>query len=72
MIRILLYVAIGLLILFAFKFFKLLSNYKSGSRPNIDDLKERAANLKNKYKNVQDADFRDITSSEDENDSSKK
>lgn len=72
MIRILLYAAIGFLILFAFRFFKLLSNYKSGSKPNIDDLKERAANLKNKYKNVQEADFRDITSSEDENDSSKK
>lgn len=72
MIRILLYAAIAFLILFAFRFFKLLSNYKSGSRPNIDDLKERAANLKNKYKNVQEADFRDVTSSEDENDSSKK
>ncbi|MCL4279440.1 MAG: hypothetical protein KJZ60_07095 [Ignavibacteriaceae bacterium] len=49
-----------------------MSNYKSGSRPNVDDLKERAANLKNKYKNVQEADFRDITSSEDETESPKK
>ena len=66
------YAAIVILVLFAVRFFKLLSSYKSGSRPNIDDLKERAANLKNKYKNVQEADFRDISSSEDDNDSSKK
>ncbi|MBV6420307.1 MAG: hypothetical protein DAHOPDDO_01548 [Ignavibacteriaceae bacterium] len=72
MTRIILYAAIAILVLFAFKFFKLMSNYKSGSRPNVDDLKERAANLKNKYKNVQEADFRDITSSEDETESPKK
>ncbi|GIK61239.1 MAG: hypothetical protein HND39_10030 [Ignavibacteriota bacterium] len=72
MTRIILYGAIAILVLFAFKFFKLMSNYKSGSRPNVDDLKERAANLKNKYKNVQEADFRDITSSEDETESPKK
>jgi len=70
MIRILLYAAIAMLVLFAFRFFKLLSGYKSGSRPSVDDLKEKAASLKNKYKNVQEADYRDI-SSEDENDSSK-
>jgi hypothetical protein len=50
----------------------LLSSYKSGSRPNVDDLKDRAANLKNKYKNVEEADFRDITSSDDESDLSEK
>jgi len=49
-----------------------LSSYKSGSRPNVDDLKDRAANLKNKYKNVEEADFRDITSSDEESDPSKK
>ena len=70
MIRILLYAAIAMLVLFAFRFFKLLSGYKSGSRPSVDDLKEKATSLKNKYKNVQEADYRDI-SSEDENDSSK-
>jgi len=70
MIRILLYAAIAMLVLFAFRFFKLLSGYKSGSRPSVDDLKEKAASLKNKYKNVQEADYRDI-SSEDESDSSK-
>jgi hypothetical protein len=70
MIRILLYAAIAMLVLFAFRFFKLLSGYKSGSRPSVDDLKEKAAHLKNKYKNVQEADYRDI-SSEDESDSSK-
>lgn len=72
MIRILLYLAIVALVLFAIRFFKLMSNYKSASRPSVDDLKEKAANLKNKYKNIQEADFRDITSSEDETDSPKK
>jgi hypothetical protein len=72
MIRILLYAAIAMLVLFAIKFFKLMSNYKSASRPGVDDLKEKAASLKNKYKNIQEADFRDITSSEDETDSPKK
>ena len=70
MIRILLYAAIAMLVLFAIRFFKLLSGYKSSSRPSVDDLKEKAASLKNKYKNVQEADYRDI-SSEDESDSSK-
>ena len=72
MIRIILYGAIAILIFFAFRFFKLLSSYKSGSRPNVDDFKDRAANLKNKYKNVEEADFRDITSSDEESDPSKK
>jgi hypothetical protein len=72
LIRLLLYGAIAVLIIFAFRFFKLLSNYKSGSRPNINDLKDRAEHLKNKYKNVEEANFRDITSSDDENDSSSK
>ena len=72
MIRIILYAAIAILVIFAIKFYKLLSNYKSGSRPNVNDLKDRAEHLKNKYKNVQEADFKDITSSDDENESSKK
>jgi hypothetical protein len=72
MIRIILYAAIAILVIFALRFFKLMSNYKSGSRPSVDDLKEKATNLKNKYKNVQEADFRDITSAEDDKDSIKK
>jgi len=48
------------------------TNFKSNSRPNINDLKDRAEHLKNKYKNVEEADFRDITSSDDENENSKK
>jgi len=72
LIRLILYAAIGILIFFAYRLFKLLTDFKSGSRPNIDDLKDRAEHLKNKYKNVQEADFKDITSSEDENETSKK
>ncbi|MCW8805563.1 MAG: hypothetical protein OQK56_03800, partial [Ignavibacteriaceae bacterium] len=63
MIRIIIYAAIAILVFFAYRFFKLLTSYKSGSRPNVNDLKDRAEQLKNKYKNVEEADFRDITSS---------
>ncbi len=72
MTRIILIGAIVILAIFAFRFFKLISNFKSGSRPNINDLKDRAEYLKNKYKNVEEADFKDITSSDDKSDSSKK
>ncbi len=72
MIRIIIYAAIAMLIIFAYRFIKLMMNYKSSSRPNVDDLKERAANLKNKYKNIEEADFREIKNSEDESDSSGK
>jgi hypothetical protein len=69
LIKIILYGAIVILIFFAFRFFKLLSNLKSASKPNIDDLKSRAEFLKNKYKNVEEADYRDITSLDEESDS---
>jgi hypothetical protein len=72
MIRIILYAAIAILIYFGFRLFRSLSNYRSGSKPNLDDLKSRAEHLKNKYKNVEEADYRDITSSEDESESTKK
>ncbi|OGU69177.1 MAG: hypothetical protein A2W30_01615 [Ignavibacteria bacterium RBG_16_36_9] len=69
MIKIILYAAIAIFVIFVFKFVRLLSNFKSASRPNIDDLKDRASYLKNKYKNVEEADYRDITSSDEESDS---
>jgi len=72
LIRLILYGAIVILLYFAYRFYKLLTNYKSESRPNVNDLKDRVEQLKNKYKNVEEADFRDITTSEDENDSSNK
>lgn len=72
MIKIILYGAIAILVIFVIKLVKLLMDYKSASRPNIDDLKDRASYLKNKYKNVEEADFRDITSSDEESDPSKK
>ncbi len=46
-----------------------MSNFKSASKPNVDDLKSRAEYLKNKYKNVEEADYRDITLSDEESDS---
>jgi hypothetical protein len=72
LIRIIIYAAIAILVFFAYRFFKLLTSYKSGSRPNVSDLKDRAEQLKNKYKNVEEADFRDITSSDDESETSKR
>ena len=69
MIKIILYAAIAIFVIFVFKFVRLLSNFNSASRPNIDDLKDRASYLKNKYKNVEEADYRDITSSDEESDS---
>ena len=49
-----------------------MSNLKSASRPSADDLKDRASYLKNKYKNVEEAEFRDITSSDEEGDLTEK
>lgn len=69
MIKIILYGAIAIFVIFVIKFVKLISNFKSASKPNIDDLKSRAEYLKNKYKNVEEADYRDITSSDEESDS---
>lgn len=69
MTKIILYGAIAIFVIFVIKFVRLISNFKSSSRPNIDDLKDRASYLKNKYKNVEEADYRDITSAEEESDS---
>jgi hypothetical protein len=69
LIKLILYGAIAIFVIFIIKFVRLISNFKSASRPNIDDLKDRAAYLKNKYKNVEEADYRDITSSDEESDS---
>jgi hypothetical protein len=59
-----------MLVIFVIRLVRLLSRFNAGSRPNIDDLKEKANNLKNKYKDLEEADFRDIPS-DDENKSSK-
>jgi len=67
--KLILYGAIAVFVIFAVKFIKMILDYKSSSRPNVDDLKDRASYLKNKYKNVEEADYRDITSSDEENDS---
>jgi hypothetical protein len=72
LIRIILILAAFILILFGIRLVKLLSNYRSGPKSGIDDLKNRANHLKNKYKDLEEADFRDITSSDEDNDSSKK
>jgi hypothetical protein len=69
LIKLILYGAIAIFVIIIIKFVRLISNFKSASRPNINDLKDRAAYLKNKYKNVEEADYRDITSSDEESDS---
>lgn len=70
MIRFLLIMAIVMLVLFAIRFVRLMMKFGSSSKPNIDDLKDRATNLKNKYKDLEEAEFRDIPS-DDESKSSK-
>jgi len=70
--RIILILAAALLILFVFRLVKLLAKFRTGSRPNLDDLKDRATHLKNKYKDLEEADFRDVTPPNEESDSSKK
>ena len=72
MSRIILILAAALLILFVFRLVKLLAKFRTGSRPNLDDLKDRATHLKNKYKDLEEADFRDVTPPNEESDSSKK
>lgn len=72
MSRIILILAAALLILFVFRLVKLLAKFRTGSRPNLDDLKDRASHLKNKYKDLEEADFRDVTPPNEESDSSKK
>jgi len=69
LIKLILYGAIAIFVIFIIKFVKLILDFKSASRPNIDDLKDRATHLKNKYKNIEEADYRDITSSDEESDS---
>jgi len=64
--------AAALLILFVFRLVKLLTKFRTGSRPNLDDLKDRANNLKNKYKDLEEADFRDVTPPDEESEPSKK
>ena len=72
MIRLIFFAAIAFLVIFTFRLVKLISRFRTGSKPsNIEDLKNRTEKLKNKYKNVEEADYRDITQSEDESDSLK-
>ena len=39
--------------------------FSSSSKPTIDDLKKERRNFGKKYKDVEDADFREITPEED-------
>ena len=64
MIRVIQVLVVVLLIFLAIRLVRLLMRFGSGSRPNIDNLKDRASNLKNKFKDVEEADFRDITPDE--------
>jgi Sec-independent protein translocase protein TatA len=72
MSRIILIMAVAILILFVFRLVKLLSKFGSGTRPNVDDLKDRATHLKNKYKDLEDAEFRDVTPPNEESEPSEK
>jgi len=65
MSRIILIAAVIILVLFVLKLVRLLRNLGSGSRPNVDNLKDRASNLKNKFKDIQEADFTEIPPEDD-------
>jgi Sec-independent protein translocase protein TatA len=65
MSRIILIVAVIILIFFVTKLFKLLRNFTSGSRQNLGNLKDQASHLKNKYKDIQEADFTEIPPEDD-------
>lgn len=57
--------AVVMLVLFVVRFVRLMMKFGSSSKPNIDDLKDRATNLKNKYKDLEEAEFRDIPSDDE-------
>jgi Sec-independent protein translocase protein TatA len=65
MSRIILIVVVIILIYFVSRLVKLLRNFSSGSQKNLNDLKDRASHLKNKYKNIQEADFTEIPPEDD-------
>ena len=49
------------------RFVRLLMKYfSSTSKPTIDDLKNEQRNFEKKYKDVEEADFKDIPPGEDE------
>jgi Sec-independent protein translocase protein TatA len=63
--RIIVIAAVIILSLFVLKLIRLLRNFGSASRPNVNDLKDRASHLKNKFKDIQEADFTEIPPDED-------
>ncbi len=42
-----------------------MKNFLSSSKPTIDDLKNEQRNFENKYEDVEEADFKEITPEED-------
>lgn len=65
MSRIIVIAAVIILSLFVLKLIRLLRNFGSASRPNVNDFKDRASHLKNKFKDIQEADFTEIPPDED-------
>jgi hypothetical protein len=51
--------------LFIIKLVRAVMKFKSSQRPSVDDLRERAENLKRKMKDIEEADFREIPPDED-------
>lgn len=71
MIRVIQVLVVAILIFLAIRVVRLVMKFGSGSRPNIDNLKDRASNLKNKFKDVEEADFREIPPDEERKSSEK-
>lgn len=71
MIRLIQIIVVVMLIYFVIRLVRLLRKFGSDSRQNINDLKDRATNLKNKFKDIQEADFREIPPDEESKSSEK-
>ena len=66
MIRFFLILAILFLLFFVVKFVRLMFNFNSSTKSTINDLKQKAENLKKKYGDVEEAEFREIPPEEED------
>ena len=60
MIRIVTIAIVVILILLVVRVIRLIINFSSQNKSSIDDLKERASNLKKKYGDVEEVEFKEI------------
>jgi len=71
MIRFFLVVIVGILVLMVIKFVRLIMKFSASSRSSIDDMNKDKEKIRNHFKNVEEAEFRDLPPDDDENSSDK-